>query len=203
MGSAQWDQVVFTLDWLSADQLTGRTPFCMEGTPGVELLDSLVVDKDSDVIFKKNADDSFCIVGGCPEERTGCSQLGEVLKSLGFEGGDTVLVFVGQRFERCILKTVVHARDLGYESIIVDEGTYTKTQEADPEWSLKPVEVLSASAPENVSPAAGAKPPSWASEVYLCKKSAGRVLSEGYMKAAGVRIMSSWPEPFPGFHALE
>ena len=47
----------------------------------------------------------------------------------------THLVFAGQRLERCLLKTVVHAAALGFECTVVEEACYAKEDEADAEWS--------------------------------------------------------------------
>eukprot|EP00928_Gymnodinium_smaydae_P050660 TRINITY_DN34216_c0_g1_i1.p1 TRINITY_DN34216_c0_g1~~TRINITY_DN34216_c0_g1_i1.p1 ORF type:complete len:248 (+),score=24.05 TRINITY_DN34216_c0_g1_i1:72-815(+) len=170
--AANWDRVVFTQDWLSAKQLAGRTAFCLEESLGAGLLDGLAVDHSSDIFFKKNNDDSFCNEGGTPEANTGCSRLGDVLSSLGFLPGNTALYFVGQRFERCILKTVMHAASLGYESIVLNEATYCKEDEPDVEWPL------------SVGPVQAA-------DVYLARKSAGRRLAESYMLGAGVRVVES------------
>eukprot|EP00930_Biecheleria_cincta_P071610 TRINITY_DN59096_c0_g1_i1.p1 TRINITY_DN59096_c0_g1~~TRINITY_DN59096_c0_g1_i1.p1 ORF type:complete len:288 (+),score=39.51 TRINITY_DN59096_c0_g1_i1:50-865(+) len=192
--STHWDRVVFTLDWLEAELLAGRTPFCMENTVGAELLDDLEVKVDTDVFFKKNSDDSFCLKGGRPEHHTKCSTLGEVLGNLGFNPTNTALVFVGQRFERCVLKTVMHARDLGYESSIVDEATYTKTQDPDPEWNLDFPEASPTSSQQQGSCTSADE--QWASDIYLrARKAAGRLLAETYLRKAGVRILDTWPEP--------
>mmetsp|Transcript_33229 Transcript_33229/g.103125 ORF Transcript_33229/g.103125 Transcript_33229/m.103125 type:complete len:247 (+) Transcript_33229:55-795(+) len=174
--SAPWDRVVFTLDWLSAEQLAGRTAFCLEGSVGAELLRGLDVNEQSDVIFKKNSDDSFCLEGGLAEERTGCRGLGDVLEGLGFSSVDTCLYFVGQRFERCLLKSIMHAVDLGYEACIIDEGVYTKDHEPDPEWSLRTEEDAAATAVK-------------AADVYSAKKGAGRRLAERFLRDSGVRIL--------------
>ena len=62
-----WDRVVFTLDWLPAAMLSGRTPFCEADSAGAALLDGLDVDASLDVCFRKDSDDSFCDTGGIPE----------------------------------------------------------------------------------------------------------------------------------------
>ena len=181
-----WDRVVFTLDWLPAAMLSGRTPFCEADSAGAALLDGLDVDASLDVCFRKDSDDSFCDTGGIPESNTGCSRLADVLATLGYDSASADLTFVGQRFERCMLKTVMHARGLGYTCTIVEEGTYLKTQEPDPEWSL-PHET-----PAVASPA----------DVFLATKSAGGRLARGYLLAAGVSILPTLPvieaeAPFP------
>ena len=105
--AAPWDRVVFTYDWLPAEMLSGRTPFCAAGSAGAELLEGLDVRTSaSDVHFKKDSDDSFCEQGGLPEADTGCSRLADVLTRLGYDAATTELTFVGQRFERCMLKSV-------------------------------------------------------------------------------------------------
>lgn len=190
--------VVFTYDWLSSKELAGRTPFCLENSEGAELLDGLEVDKATDIMFKKNSDDSFCDEGGRPEDTTNCSQLSAVLAKLGLQPANTALVFVGQRFERCVLKSVAHAQHLGYESTIVDAATFTKTQVADPEWNLEAPESLSARMPKHSGSGIGAVP-DWAADIYLrARKSAGRCLAESYLKTIGVKIITSWPEPHEG-----
>ena len=185
-----WDRVVFTLDWLPAEMLAGRTPFCLEDTPGAGLLDGLIVSA-SDIFFRKNSDDSFCDVGGSAEETTGCDRLANVLAALGYGATSTSLTFVGQRFERCMLKTAMHARHLGYSCSIVESGTYAKTDAPDPEWTLAPAASLpSASDMTSAECLAGATPcPSWAEDVYArTRKSAGAQLARGYLAAAGVLL---------------
>jgi len=179
--SNSWDLVVFTFDWLSADMLAGRTPFCLEHSFGATLLNDLVIDASRDVLFRKSSDDSFCDHGGEVEARTGCDRLGDVLAALGFTPASTSLIFVGQRFERCVLKSVMHARFLGYECSVVMDATFTKTQEPDPEWCLGPAD-------ESCS---------WVEAVFArAKKSAGARLARGYLEAAGVKILPTWP-PVP------
>jgi nicotinamidase-related amidase len=101
--------VVWTLDWLPAAM---ERTFCRAGTPGAALLPALDFREAEDVLFKKDSDDSFCEVGGLPEERTSCATLGGVLASLGHGPAHSSLTFVGQRFERCMLKSAMHARHL-------------------------------------------------------------------------------------------
>ena len=187
---SEWERVVFTMDWLPAEMLRGRTPFCLADSAGAALLDELEVDRERDVLFAKNSDDSFCDVGGVSEARTKRTRLAEVLGDLGCWPTSTSLVFVGQRFERCLLKTVMHARELGYPCTVVDEAIYTKSPDPDPEWNLGPAESLQA------SPAAAAEAvPAWAASVYAhSKKSAGAQLAKGYLHAAGVRTVAKWPE---------
>ena len=168
--STAWDRVVFTFDWLSADLLAGRTSFCLEGSFGATLLNDLEIDASRDVTFRKNSDDSFCEVGGAPERLTQRSRLGEVLCALGYAPGRTSLVFAGQRFERCVLKTVMHARSLGYECSVVMDATFAKTDDPDPEWSCGPEE-----------------------KVWEARKAAGARLSRHYLESAGVRLLGSWP----------
>lgn len=168
--STAWDRVVFTFDWLGADLLAGRTPFCLEGSFGATLLNDLEIDASRDVTFRKNSDDSFCEVGGVAERLTSCSRLGDVLCALGYTSTNTSLVFVGQRFERCVFKTVMHARALGYDCSVVMDATFAKTDEPDPEWSCGPEE-----------------------RVWEVRKAAGSRLSRGYLEGAGVRLVSSWP----------
>ena len=107
--SAAWERVVWTLDWLPAAM---ERTFCRAGTPGAALLPALDFREAEDVLFKKDSDDSFCEVGGLPEERTSCATLGGVLASLGHGPAHSSLTFVGQRFERCMLKSALHARHL-------------------------------------------------------------------------------------------
>jgi hypothetical protein len=71
--SAAWERVVWTLDWLPAAM---ERTFCRAGTPGAALLPALDFREAEDVLFKKDSDDSFCEVGGLPEERTSCATLG-------------------------------------------------------------------------------------------------------------------------------
>lgn len=181
----EFDRVVFTFDWLTALELEGRTPFCEEGSAGAELLDGLVVDRHEDIFFRKNSDDSFCEEGGRPEAATGCSRLQEVLGCLGLHAADTDLWFVGQRFERCLMKTVVHAAELGYRAAVVDSATYTKCSDPDEEWHLQGAE----GAPGDAACAAA-----W--QVYLARKSAGRLLAERYLREAGAQICAECPEEF-------
>ena len=168
--STSWDRVVFTFDWLGADLLAGRTPFCLEGSFGATLLNDLEIDASRDVTFRKDSDDSFCDVGGVAERHTSCTRLGDVLCALGYACTNTSLVFVGQRFERCVLETVMHARALGYDCSVVMDATYAKTDEPDPEWSWGPEE-----------------------RVWEVRKAAGSRLSRGYLEDAGVRLVPSWP----------
>ena len=73
----------------------------------------------------------------------------------------------------------VHARGLGYECTVVEEATYTKEYNPDPEWP--------------VGPAATLRETSWVEEVYTSPKSAGARLARDYMTSAGVRIVPTWP----------
>lgn len=180
-----WDLCVFTFDWLGADLLAGRTPFCLEGTLGATLLGDLVVDASRDVLFRKNSDDSFCEVGGEAESRTGCTRLGEVLAALGYAPECTSLVFVGQRFERCVLKSVMHARLLGYDCSVVMDATFAKSEAADPEWEMGPADASWKADPTSCRRRA--------EEVLRTKKSAGGRLARGYLEAVGVRILPTWP----------
>ena len=67
----------------------------------------------------------------------------------------------------------------GYTCTIVEEGTFTKTTDPDPEWSLGPQGAASGG-------------PSEGADVYLrAKKAAGGRLAAGYLEAAGVRIVPS------------
>lgn len=142
-------------------------------------------------------------VGGVPELTTSCTRLADVLTTLGHRTHDTTLVFVGQRFERCLLKSVLHARALGYDCVVVKEATYAKEAEADPEWAVGPAAALARHAAArkddtttgtpSSSGAAGAAP-AWAADVYQARKSAGARLADGYMRAAGVRVVPTWPE---------
>ena len=173
--STHWDLCVFTFDWLSADMLTGRMPFCLENSFGATLLNDLVVDSSRDLLFRKNSDDSFCDFGGQPERRTGCTRLVDALTALGYTPDRSTLVFVGQRFERCVLKSVMHARALGYDCSVVMDATYAKTEEPDPQWNFGPI-------------------PACAEDVYArAKKAAGARLARGYLEGAGVRLLQTWP----------
>ena len=100
-----------------------------------------------------------------------------MLTNLGYDAVSADLTFVGQRFERCMLKTVMHARSVGYTCTVVEEGTYLKTQEPDPEWSL-PHETPTAASP---------------ADVFLAQKSAGGRLARSYLLAAGVSIVPTLP----------
>ena len=63
------------------------------------------------------------------------------------------------------MKTVLHARALGYECTIVESATYAKDEEPDPEWrAVKGV------------------------ELWRCGKSAGARLTRRYFEEAGVRV---------------
>ena len=168
--------MVFTQDWLPASLLAQRTPFCLAGSAGAELLPALDVDLAAgDVLFRKPSDDSFCDADGEPEARTGCTRLVDALSALGHPPERTRLTFVGQRFERCVLKTVLHAQTLGYRRCtLVEQATYAKEAEPDPEWS--------------VLTAATSTTQSWLSEVIHARKSAGARLAREYLLAAGVRL---------------
>jgi len=167
-----WDAVVYTFDWLPAEMLAGRTPFCAAGSAGAELLDELAVES-RDVLFKKDSDDSFCEEGGCAEATTRCTRLADVLSVLGHSPERAELTFVGQRLERCMLKTVMHAVDLGYACTVIEDATFEQTLEPDPEWGVGNV--------------ASEGPP----QVYRARKSAGGRLALGYMQAAGVAFVGS------------
>ena len=86
-----------------------------------------------------------------------------------------------------MLKTVMHARALGFESVVHLDASFVQQQEPDPEWTLPPADVLAARA---ARAHVGAPPgvPAWAAEVHAAEKSAGARLATGYMQAAGVHL---------------
>ena len=182
--SKRWARVVFTYDWLPAAM---QRTFCRADSPGAALLDALDV-QAGDVHFRKDNDDSFCTEGGVPEASTKCSQLGAVLAALGHSPQEASLVFAGQRFERCMLKTVMHARALGYECTICRGATYAKEEAPDPEWNVPSAEAIQLIMGPAAASEAGA-PPAWAKEVHTARKSAGSRLATDYLQAANVRIV--------------
>ena len=181
--SRHWARVAYTYD--SLPPAMGRT-FCLAGSAGAALLDRLDV-RPCDLHFKKASDDSFCDATGEPEATTQCSRLVAVLAAHGHTPRDTTLHFAGQRFERCMLKTVMHARALGFECAVHLDASFVQQQEPDPEWALPPAVALAARA---ARAHAGSPPgvPEWAAEVHAAAKSAGARLATGYMQAAGVRL---------------
>ena len=75
-----------------------------------------------------------------------------------------------------MLKSVMHARDLGYDCTVVQDCTFQKDQEPDPEWG---------------GPAAAG---ATYADVYTAHRGAGARLAHSYLAAAGVRFLAAWPD---------
>merc|ERR1719204_79542 len=141
--SRTWDKVVFSKDWLDAAELTsGQQSFCIAGTPGAELVNGLDVDSSRDLIFTKNLDDVFntnttrpdghgSFIHGYGLRNEGkriaarSNRFADVLAKLGYRTEDTIITIAGILTDMCVLKSAMHARDLGFEVQVVRHATYS------------------------------------------------------------------------------
>merc|ERR1719458_1754494 len=119
------------MDWLDIAELSpSNQPFCIAGTPGAELVNGLEVDRLRDLIFTKNLDDVFNTSTKRPDgpgnfihgfglrnegKNMGASsnQLVDLLAKLGYHSENSIITVVGILTDMCVLKSAMHARDLG------------------------------------------------------------------------------------------
>jgi nicotinamidase-related amidase len=186
--SRHWDKVVFTQDWLNASTFATSKPFCIADTAGADLLDSLEVTSD-DFKFSKNKDDAFNLVQAIGDAPRGyglrdeglrlnanSNALVDILRFWGFSSKTTVLTIAGQMTDRCVLKSVLHARELGYRVHVVRSAVYTTASLPDSFWHfpLEPPSPL---------------PVDLLTEVTSSRVGAGNATAFEYMQAAGMSIV--------------
>lgn len=161
-GSRRWDKVIWTQDWLSAADLIAEQehPFCVANTPGAELLDDLDVRPSTDLFYSKKMDDAFNIVpravycGGStsnssqPSHGYGLRDEGlkigapsnaliDILHFWGFTRENTTITLAGQMTDRCVMKTALHAHNMGYPVIVEREAVYTNQEKPDSNWHFR------------------------------------------------------------------
>lgn len=196
--SRRWDKVIWTQDWLAAEPLIakGQHPFCIANTTGATLLEGLATDPSTDFFYSKSMDDAFNIVPDVVFCGTASSDSGKPLHGYGlrneglqlgapsnalidilhfwnFSPSNTVISVAGQMTDRCVMKTAIHARSMGYEVILESSAIYTNEEKPDSDWNLP--------SPESFSQELLA-------EILRIDAGPGKELGLAYMKASGVSI---------------
>jgi len=190
--------VVFSMDWLDIAELSpSNQPFCIAGTPGAELVNGLEVDRLRDLIFTKNLDDVFNTNTKRPDgpgnfihgfglrnegKNMGASsnQLVDLLAKLGYHSENSIITVVGILTDMCVLKSAMHARDLGFEVQVVRQATHTSnTGPPTANWSLPP--------PKDIKTVLD----KWQRAVYTYgdRDNCGAEWAYAYMEAAGIQVV--------------
>eukprot|EP00928_Gymnodinium_smaydae_P054385 TRINITY_DN3816_c0_g1_i2.p1 TRINITY_DN3816_c0_g1~~TRINITY_DN3816_c0_g1_i2.p1 ORF type:complete len:414 (-),score=46.19 TRINITY_DN3816_c0_g1_i2:410-1651(-) len=144
---------VFTKDWLPK---TASRPYLTAGEAGTEILDALYRPPNS-FEFTKDVDDwmnqldpasaydrkyHYALNGETLPRRAAAKNssdayrpsLFDVLKASNYLPGNTRLIVTGVAANRCVMKGAVHARELGYDVVVVREATFGDAQEPE-KWT--------------------------------------------------------------------